>query len=150
MLCYRVAQLLTRATPTSHLRLLTTNAAILLFAYSAAASTSARLRCRRPRFQGPLRRQGRARHPGRVRKSNRRSQSSRQCCLGNSSGDQNSSQRLRKEPFCFWQSHDSNPPARILLSSFWLRTGPRLRTSHLPRDDHLRTRAYDKLNRMAI
>src|SRR6478735_215608 len=51
----------TRATPTSHLRLLTTNAAILLFAYSAVALTSARLRC--SRFQGPLRRQGRARHP---------------------------------------------------------------------------------------
>src|SRR5882672_3880834 len=54
----------TWATPTSHLRLLTTNAAILLFAYSAVALTSARLRC--SRFQGPLRRQGRARHPGRV------------------------------------------------------------------------------------
>jgi hypothetical protein len=58
----------TWATPTSHLRLLTTNAAILLFAYSAVALTSARLRC--SRFQGPLRRQGRARHPGRARSFN--------------------------------------------------------------------------------
>src|SRR6476659_7583877 len=56
----------TWATRISHLRLLTTNGATLLFAYSAVALTSARLRCRRRRFQGPLRRQGRARYPDRV------------------------------------------------------------------------------------